>query len=126
MSGTASTTPFLLPNDWILDVAIDAATAAGVVVALPAGDVPTAVSSVPASLNVVIGTTTAGLPSMIVNALVDGSVAPTTVYTITLTDSAGLTSSTTFWQIVPDNTPTTLLADIPGATHTSQAVPPVG
>lgn len=126
MSGTTATTPFLLPNDWVLDVPIDAATAAGVMVPLPANDVPTVVSSVPGSLNVAIGTTAAGLPSFLVNALVDGSVAPATVYTVTLTDSAGLGASTTFWQIVPDNTPTTLLADIPGASHTSQAVPAVG
>lgn len=126
MSGTTAATAFLLPNDWILDVPIDAATAAGVMVPLPAGDVPSVVSDTPASLNVAIGTTPAGLPSFLVNALVDGSVDPTKVYTVTLTDSAGLGASTTFWQIVPDNTPTTLLADIPGASHTTQAVPAVG
>lgn len=124
--GSTAANPFMLPNDWVLTVEIDALTAAGTVVGLPAGDVPTVVSSVPASFNAVIGATAAGLPAIVVNALVDGSVAPTTVYSTTLTDSAGLASDELFWQIIADTTPTSLGTDLPHATHTSQAVPPVG
>jgi hypothetical protein len=125
MSGTSTTTPYLIPNDWILSIPIDALTAAGTEVNLPSGDIPTVVSSAPASFAADI-VTTADSASLVVHALVDGSVAPGTVYTVTLTDSAGLNSVEQFFTIVADMTPVTLLEDIPNATHTIQPVPPPG
>ena len=132
MSGATAADPFMLPNDWILSVPIEALTTAGVVVGLPAGDVETvAVTADPAGatpgLAGAIGLMADGTtPAVILNALVDGSATAATVYTVVLSDSAGETPSTLFFKIVPDNTPTTLLASLPGATHTSQAVPPAG
>ena len=124
MSG--SVTAYQLPNTWVLTVPIDALTAAGVMEALPVGDVPTASSDGPTKMEVTIGADAAGLPVMIVHALVDGSVAPDTVYTITLADSAGLKPQPLPFQIIADTVPTSLLGDLNGATHTLQSVPPPG
>jgi len=121
--GTTAADPFLLPNDWILDVTIDALSAAGVVDPLPTGDVPTVTSSAP-GLNAIIGTAADGTtPSVLLNATVDGSVTPAVVYTITIADSAGLTPVELFFSIVADNVPASLGALLSVATHTSQPVP---
>ena len=125
MSGTAAD-PFLLPNDWILSVPDDALTAAGVEVSLPSGDVISPMSSDPTKLGATQGTTADGEPATLIHALVDGSVAPDTVYTVVLSDSAGLTPYSMFLKIVADNTPTSLHENLPGSTHTIQAVPPAG
>jgi hypothetical protein len=121
--GTTDANPFLLPNDWVLSFPDQALTAAGIVEPLPSGDKLAVTSSAPLALAAEIGPD--GV-STVLWALVDGSVAPTTVYTITLTDAAGLNPSVLFFMIVPDHTPVSLLEDLPGATHTLQAIPPKG
>lgn len=129
--GSSASDPFQLPNDWVLTIPIEALSSSGVVVALPAGDVETAsVTAAPTSttpgLSATIGTTASGGPALVVNALVDGSQTAATVYTVMLSDSAGEASDDVFFTIVPDNTPSTLLANLSGATHTTQPVPPPG
>ena len=125
MSGTTAD-PFLLPVTWLLTIPDEALTAAGLVTTLPSGDVLTPLSSDPAKLGANQGTTSDGSPATLVNALVDGSVTPDEVYTVILSDSAGLKPYTLSFKLVPDNTPTSLEMSIPGATHTIQDVPPVG
>lgn len=125
MSGTVSD-PFMLPNTWVLSVPGGAATSSGTVVALPSGDVEfVAVVATPDGA-------TPGLAAVLsdgvttINALVDGSQSAATTYAVTWSDTAGLTPVTLIFQIVPDNTPTSLEEDLAGATHTSQPVPPAG
>lgn len=125
MSGSVSS-PFLLPNTWVLSIPNGATTSAGVVVALPTGDVESvAVVATPAGA-------TPGLAAVIngantdINALVDGSASAATVYAVTWSDSAGLTPVTLSFQIIPDTTPTSLMENLVGATHVTQAVPPAG
>ena len=132
MSGTSADSPFSLPNDWQLNIPIEALTNAGVIVALPSGDIPSVTSSGD-GLHVEIGTVppnagtgTGGDPAIVLWATVDGSLSADTVYTVTLSDSADLNPSTLFFKIVPDNRPTSLEADLPGATHTLRAAPGAG
>ena len=122
--GSDAADPFLLPNDWILTVSIDALSASGVVEGLPAGDVPT-VTVVPATgLTAVIGVAADGTtPAVVINATVDGSVVPAVVYTVTITDSAGLAPDDLFFSIVSDSAPAKLGSLLAVATHTTQAVP---
>lgn len=124
-AGTTAANPFLLPNDWILSVPIEALTSAGVVEALPSGDTPTVTSANTAALNATVGAAADGSPVMNLNALVDGSVTNTALQ-VTLADSAGLSPESLWFQIVSDTTPTNLEALLTGATHTTQAVPPPG
>jgi hypothetical protein len=122
--GTTAAAPFLLPNDWILDVTIDALSAAGVVDPLPTGDVPTVTVDPATGLAAVIGFAADGItPSVLLNATVDGSVTPAVVYTVVIADSKGLTPVSLFFSIVADNVPASLGALLSVATHTSQPVP---
>ncbi len=127
MSGTVAE-PFLLPNDWILSIPNGAATAAGTAVALPSGDVESvAVVATPASATPGLAAVlSADGTATLVNALVDGSASAATVYAVTWSDTAGLSPVTLSFQIVPDTTPTTLMENLAGATHTNQAIPPAG
>lgn len=110
---------FELLDDEVVVVPILTQTAAGVTEPAPAGDVFTVVSSNPASLNAVIGTTTAGGPAVVMNALVAAS--PN--ITVTVSDAAGLAMATQVVDIVPDNTPTNIVLDFADATSTPQPAP---
>ena len=76
-----------LNDDWVVSIPIVTQNSAGVAEPAPSGDVYTAVSSNPASLNVVVGFMADGTtPAVVMNALVQASPG----ITVTLTDSAGL------------------------------------
>jgi hypothetical protein len=109
---------FELPNDEVLVIPILTTDAAGATVPMPPGDTFTAVSS-SASLNAVMGTNTAGNPTLTVNALVQ--VSPN--ITVTVSDSAGLTQAIQIFDIVADVAPANVVLDLADATHTPQAVP---
>jgi hypothetical protein len=109
-----------LNDDWVVSIPIVTQNSAGVAEPAPSGDVYTAVSSNPASLNVVVGFMADGTtPAVLMNALVQASPG----ITVTLTDSAGLTQWVQIVDIVADVTPTNLMMDVANATHTTQAVP---
>lgn len=110
---------FELLDDEIVTIPILTQTAAGTTEPVPAGDVFTVVSSNPASLNAVMGTTSTGAPAVMLNALVQASPGLSFV----VSDSAGLVAVTQLVDIVPDNTPTNIVLDLADATHTSQPVP---
>jgi hypothetical protein len=109
---------FELTDDEILTVPILTQTATGTTEPAPVGDVFTVVSS-NASLNAVIGTTAAGNPAVVMNALVAASPG----ITITVSDSAGLVSAVQIVDIVPDNTPTNVVLDFADATSSPQPAP---
>ncbi len=110
---------FELLDDEILTVPILTQTASGTTEPAPTGDVFTVVSSNPASLNAVIGTTTAGAPAVVLNALVMASPG----LTVTVSDSAGLAIFAQIVDIVPDNTPTNIVLDFAHAVAAPQAAP---
>lgn len=110
---------FELANDWVLTIPIQTTDNAGTVEPMPAGDVFTAASSDPASLQAVIGTDAGGNPAVIVNALVRAA----SNVTVTVTDSAGLIAATQVFDIVSDAADTNIVLNVGGATHTTQAVP---
>ncbi len=117
MSGTS---PFSLPNTWVVSIPIVEMDAAGTVVPMIGGDTFTAVSSNPASLNSVVGFMADGTtPAAIVNALVVASPG----LTVTLNDSAGLPQVVYTFDIIDDLTPVGDALDLANATHTTQARP---
>lgn len=110
---------FELLDDEIVTMGILTQTAAGVAEPPPVGDTFTVVSSNPASLNAVIGTTAAGDPAVVLNALVQASPG----LTVTVGDSAGLAVFVLTVDIVPDHTPTNIVLDVANETFISQPVP---
>lgn len=108
-----------LPNDEVVTITIKTTNSAGMTEPVPTGDVFTAVSSNPASLNAVIGTDASGNPALVVNALVQAS--PN--ISVTVSDSAGLAQDVQIFDIVADVTPTNVVLDLADATHAPQAVP---
>lgn len=110
---------FELANDWVLTIPIQTTDNAGTVEPMPAGDVFTAASSDPASLQAVIGTDAGGNPAVVVNALVRAA----SNVTVTVTDSAGLIAATQVFDIVADAADTNIVLNVAGATHTTQPVP---
>ena len=110
---------FELPNDWVLDIPIQVTNSTGIVEPLPPGDVFTVVSSNPAALNAVVSTDASGNPIVQVNALIPVG----TNYSVTLSDTAGLTVDVQLFDIIVDQTATNTFLDMAGATHTTQAVP---
>lgn len=107
-----------LRDDTVATVPIQTTNSAGVVEPPPAGDTFTAMSSLPASLAVSIGSNAAG-PTLILTPLVQASPG----ITVTVSDSAGLTVATQLVDIVQDTTDTNILLDLADATTTHQAVP---
>ncbi len=110
---------FELLNDEVVTIPILTDDAGGDPVPAPAGDTFSVVSSNPASLNAVIGTTSAGNPAVVINALVQQSPG----LTIVVSDSAGLSAFTQIVDIVADTTPKAITLDIADATEVSQPTP---
>lgn len=107
-----------LANDEVLTVTIKAVDAAGATVPLPPGATYTATSS-STSLQAAIGADAAGNPAVVLTPMVQAS--PN--ITVTVADSAGLTSIAQIFDIVPDVAPTALTLDTVDATHVAQPVP---
>lgn len=107
-----------LKDDTVATVPIQTTNSQGVVEPVPAGDVFTAVSSLPASLGVAIGSSPSG-PTLILTPLVQASPG----ITVTVSDSAGLAVATQLVDIVTDTTDTNIILDLSGATTASQPVP---
>lgn len=110
---------YQLQNDWVAVIPIVAHDAAGDVVPAPAGDTFTVSADDAASLNVAIGTNSAGNPAVVLNALVPLA----SNVTCTLSDSAGLQVDVFGVDIVEDVTPTALGLDFTAIEHTMQPVP---
>lgn len=109
---------FQLKNDEIRTVVIHVVDAAGDIVPAPAGD-QFSVASSSQSLNAVMGTDTTQPPEFMINATVIAG----TDYTLTVSDSAGLTVGVYQIDIVGDDAPAAIVADFAGSTATSQPVP---
>jgi hypothetical protein len=112
-----------LVNDAVVDIMITTIDAAGNLVPAPAGDTFTVVSSDTASLNAVIGTMPsgafAGKTSLRINALVQLKAG----MTVTVSDSAGLSTDVQTIDIVADATAKAITLDLVDAVLTPQAVP---
>ena len=112
-----------LANDTVAYIPITTLDAAGAVVPAPSGDAFSAASSNPASLTAAIGVMPAGSaiqgPALVLTPLVQASPG----LTVTITDTAGLTSDTQDVDIVQDLTPKSIGLNLTGATTTPQAVP---
>jgi|ERR1700733_5024914 len=108
-----------LKNDQVMTIGILTVDNMGTIVPAPVGDVYTVVSSLPASLNAVIGATAAGGPAVVLNALVE--ISPGLSFTVS--DSAGLEAFTENVDIVEDFTPSAVGLDIADATSVAQALP---
>lgn len=108
-----------LADDEVLTATILVRNAAGAVVAAPAGDVFSAVSSNPASLAATIGTDAHGAPALVATPLVQAS----PDITVTVSDSAGLTAFEQVFDIVQDVTPKAIGLDLADAALTPQAPP---
>jgi hypothetical protein len=116
---------YQLKNDVVADILITSINDAKVLVATPAGDIDSVVSSDPGKLNAVIGTMPApspfiGMASLRINAVMKG---PFTGLTVTITDSAGLKSDVAGIDIVEDTTPTAISLDFSSVVLTPQPVP---
>jgi ABC-type Fe3+-hydroxamate transport system substrate-binding protein len=109
---------FELANDTIATFPIIATDAAGAVVPLPAGVTPTAVSSNPASLNVVVNTVSPGVFTVSMNAMVQLSPG----LTVTIGDGT-LTTDVQGVDIVADVTPVAAALNLSAVTFAPQAVP---
>ena len=109
---------FELANDEIATIPILVDDAAGQPVPAPAGDVFSVTSS-SASLGVAIGATASGAPAIVLTPMVQASPG----ITVTVTDSAGLSSFAQLVDIVQDQTPKAITLDIADATEVSQPVP---
>ena len=110
---------FELPNDEVVTITIQTTDSAGTVEPVPAGDVFTAVSSLPASLGATIGVDASGAPALILTPLVQAS--PGII--VTVSDSAGLVQAVQIVDIVADVADTNIILDVSAATHVSQPVP---
>jgi hypothetical protein len=108
-----------LKNDTIMTIGILVFDAIGNVGPAPAGDVFAVVSSNPASLNAVIGTTAAGAPAVVLNALVQVSPG----LSIEISDSSGLTVFDEAVDIVEDFSPTATGLDLANAEISAQPIP---
>jgi hypothetical protein len=106
-------------NDTVVTVPILVDDDEGNPVPMPAGDVPSVVSSDPTKMTATIGATAAGTPAVVLTPLVRGWVAGSFI----VTDSAGLQSVTQGVDIVENLTPAKLTLDIPNVTTAPQAVP---
>lgn len=109
---------FEINDDWVVTATIKTTDAAGDTEPVPAGDVFSAASSSP-SLGVAIGADANGNPAVVMTPMVQAS--PN--ITVTVSDSAGLAMASFVVDIVPDVTPTNIVVDLSGATHTTQATP---
>lgn len=109
---------FELANDEVATIPILIDNAAGAAVPAPAGDTFTVTSSSP-SLGVAIGATTAGAPAVVLTPLVQASPG----ITVTVSDSAGLTSFAQLVDIVQDLTPKAITLDLADAVEVSQPAP---
>lgn len=104
----------LLPNDVIRTIPILGKDAAGDVVPLPAGVVPTVSSSDPGSNAVIVGGNSYAL-----NATVR------LVQNVSITiDDGSLTPEVLVWDVVDDVKPTSVASDLLHFTDVTQAVPP--
>ncbi len=106
---------FELANDEVATIPILVDDAAGTAVPAPSGDTFTAVSSSP-SLGVSI---VASPAAVVLTPLVQASPG----ITVTVSDSAGLTSATLVVDIVPDTTPKAITLNVAAVTETPQPVP---
>lgn len=109
---------FELLNDQVRTITLKAQNAGGAFEPLPTGDTFTAASSDPTTGNAVMGTDASGAPAVVVNAMKRAG-----TWTVTVTDSAGLTAWTQIFDNVDDVTPTALLGDLADSTFTTQPVP---
>jgi hypothetical protein len=110
---------FELQDDKVYTIPILTRDAAGDVVAAPAGDTFSVVSSNPASLDATVGADANGAPAVVLTPMVQAS--PN--LTVTVSDSAGLEVDTQGFDIVGDLTPKAIGLDLSGATTTDQPVP---
>lgn len=108
-----------LPNDEIDTITINTTNANGDKEPVPSGDTFTASSSNPSSLQAAIGADSNGDPALVLTPLVQQSPG----INVTISDSAGLQQFVLTVDIVADVTPTNIVLDLAGATHTSQSVP---
>jgi hypothetical protein len=113
-----------LANDSVDDIMITVMDSSGNLVAPPPGDVFTALSSDPLTVNAMIATMPSGpnigKTSLRINALKKLSTAPVTV---TVSDADALQSDMITVDVVADATPKTIKLDVVDALHTPQAVP---
>jgi hypothetical protein len=117
---------FQLKNDTIADILITTINDAGAIVAAPAGDVDSVISSDATKLAATIGTMPAtsafaGSPSLHLVPVMKGPFVG--VLTATLTDSAGLRQDIVGVDIVEDLTATALSVDLTNVVLTPQPVP---
>jgi hypothetical protein len=118
--GTLQVANFEILDDTIVTIPILTDDAGGNPVSPPSGDTFTVVSSNPTSLAAVIGATAAGNPAVVLTPGVQAS--PN--ITITVSDSAGLTTFAQLCDVVTDATPKAITLDLADATTQPQPVPP--
>jgi hypothetical protein len=119
LTRNGETVDFQLANDTIATIPILALDAAGAAVPAPTSDTFSVVSSDPTSLGASIGTDASGSPAVVLTPLVQVSPG----LTITVSDSAGLTSDAQVVDIVADLAPKAISLDTADATTTTQAAP---
>ena len=107
-----------LSNDAVATITIKTTDAAGSVEPVPVGDVFTATSSNPASLQATIGADASGNPALILTPMVQAS--PN--ITVVVSDSAGLAQATQLVDVVPDVRDTNIILDLADATTKTQSV----
>ena len=105
---------FELANDEVATIPILTDDASGAAVPPPAGDVFSVVSSNPASLGAAVSGSSVVLTPLV-------QVSPG--LSITVSDSAGLSSFTLGVDIVADTTPKAIVLNLAAVTETLQAVP---
>jgi hypothetical protein len=116
---------FELADDTVAAIAIHTVDAPGDVVPAPVGDIFSALSSDGTKLTATIGTMPSG-PMLGATALIlTPMVKLASALTVTVTDTAALTSSMLTVDIVSDLTPKAITLDVVDAILTPQAVPPV-
>lgn len=108
-----------LLNDQVVTIPILTDDTAGQPVAAPAGDTFSVTSDHPEALATSIGQTATGAPAVVLTPLVRSMAG----ITVTVSDSAGLTTAVQLVDIGDDLTPTNIQLDVANATHTSQPVP---
>jgi hypothetical protein len=110
---------FQLLDDETATITIKTTDDSGTTEPVPAGDVFTAVSAKPASLQAAIGADAAGNPALILTPLVQAS----TSIAVTVSDSKGLAEASLAVDIVQDTRPANIVLDVADATFTPQAAP---
>jgi hypothetical protein len=108
-----------LANDTVATISIVTTDAAGATVPAPASDVFSVTSSAPTSLTAAIGKDANGNPAVVLTPLVQVSEG----LSITITDSAGLTSDAQGIDIVQDLAPKAIGLNLTTASVTAQTVP---